>query len=343
MPLLHADADSFFASVALRSRPELAGRPVAAVAHVFVASATYPARAHGVRGGMPVREALGRCPELVLVEVPHAEVEEVADALFDLFGRCARAVEPGSVEEAFLDVGTDSWGTAAAAGHELRRRAVAELGIPVSVGVGRTRLMAKLASRAAKPDGLHVLGADRERELRSTLPVEEVWGIGPTTRARLAVLGVHRLDDLDEVPADRLRAVCGTGMARRLADIRRGTDDARVRPVSARTQLTAEGSTAGWGRPDRSPVELATACVDRLHRRAERAGLAGTELRITATPHGSPPVTLRRTGLPVDTGAPGLRAAATDLLAADQLPPITGLRVTLAGLAPVGAAPLALF
>jgi len=343
MPLLHADADSFFASVALRSRPELVGLPVAAVAHVFVASATYPARALGVHGGMSVREAQARCPGLVLVEVPHAEVEEVADALFDLFGECADRVEPGSVEEAFLDVGAGSWDEAAAAGHALRRRAAAELGIPVSVGVGRTKLMAKLASRAAKPDGLHVLGSDREHELRSTLAVDDVWGIGPTTRARLAVLGVRRLADLDAVPGDRLRSVCGTAMARRLLAIRLGADDAQVRPVSARRQLSAEGSTAGWDRADRTPAELAAACADRLHHRAGRAGLTGTELRVVATPHDGAAVTLRRAGLPTGLDAAGLRAAATELVESTELPPITGLRVTLAGLVPAGSEPLALF
>jgi DNA polymerase-4 len=343
-PLLHADADSFFASVALRSRPELVGVPLAAVAHVFVASATYPARARGVRGGMSVQEALGRCPELVLVEVPHAEVEEVADALFDLFGECATAVEPGSVEEAFLDVGAAGWDDAVAAGHDLRRRAAAELGIPVSVGVGRTKLMAKLASRAAKPDGLHVLGVDREHEMRSTLPVEEVWGIGRATRERLTVLGVHRLADVDGVPADRLQAVCGTAMARRLRSIRTGTDDAQVRPVSARTRLSAEGSTSGWDRADRSPAELAGTCVARLCRRAERAGLTGTELRISATPRdGAPAVTLRRAGLPATADVTAWQAAAATLLASADLPPLAGLRVTVAGLSPVGAAPLTLF
>ena len=92
--MLHVDADAFFASVALRSRPDLAGRPVAVVAHVYIASANYPARARGVRSGSLVQDALRQCPELVLIDVPRAEVEEVGDALFDIFHSAARAVEP---------------------------------------------------------------------------------------------------------------------------------------------------------------------------------------------------------------------------------------------------------
>jgi DNA polymerase-4 len=298
-PILHADADSFFASVVLRSHPELRSSPMAVVVHGFVASSNYPARERGVTGGMLVTDARRRCPGLALFDVPQGEVEETADALFDLFGSVARAVEPGSMEEAFLDVGAGDavgagdgigvgggigagGGDAAAvrAAVELRRRAWQELGIPVSVGVGRTKLMAKLASRAAKPDGLHVIDAATEQRLRTTLPLRKVWGVGRSTLERLETLGVRRLGDLDAVLPERLLDACGTMMTRRLLAIRAGTDDAVVRPVSERTVLSSEGSIAGYARPDWTVAELVETCIRRVCKRAMRAGLGATGLTI---------------------------------------------------------------
>ena len=334
--LLHADADSFFASVALRSRPELAAQPVAVVAHVYIASATYPARARGVRAGMLAQDALRQCPELILIDVPRAEVEEVGDALFDIFHDSAVAVEPGSIEEAFLDVGAADQAGAVEAGQVLRRRVARELGIPISVGVGRTKLMAKLASRRAKPDGLFVIDAAEETVLRTTLPLSEVWGIGATTLARLNRIGVVRLADVDGIPQNELQHVCGTAMARRLWRIREGTDDAVVRPVEARTSLTAEGSTAGYERPDKTPTELVQACVDRLCKRAERAGLAGTGITLTLRPEpGGKAIVLKRTLVAATTGRDTWLAVAADLLAGERVPRLAGLRVTLTGLLPL--------
>lgn len=342
-PLLHADADAFFASVALRSRPDLVGLPVAVVAHVFVASATYPARALGVTSGMLADEALRRHPGLILLDVPRAEVDEVGDALFDLFHECARAVEPGSVEEAFLDVGTDNWDEAVEAGRTLRLRAARELGIPVSVGVGRTKLMAKLASRAAKPNGLHVIGPDREDDIRSALPVVDVWGIGATTQERLANLGVIRLADVDGVPRSLLQQACGTAMARRLWRIREGTDDATVRTVENRSTLTAEGSTSGYGRADTSTADLVAGCVERICRRAARAGLAATGLTLTLRPEtGEASVVVKRTG-DSSSEVETWQRVARDLLDGTAVPPVTTVRATLTGLLPEALVPQTLF
>jgi DNA polymerase-4 len=343
-PLLHADADAFFASVVLRSRPELASLPVAVVVHVVVASANYPARARGVRSGVRTQDALRQCPELILIDVPRAEVEEVGEALFDLFRECARAVEPGSMEEAFLDVGAADWNDAVAAGRELRRRAATELGLPVSVGVGRTKLMAKLASRAAKPDGLHVIGADREAELRSRLPIADVWGVGARTLERLSRLGVARLGDIDAVPRDALRDACGTAMARRLWRIRDATDDAVVRPVEHRTSLSAEGSISGYARPDQTPAELGKTCAERLCRRAERAGLVATGMTIALRPEESgPALVLKRAGVAATSDRDTWVRIAHDLLDRASVPPLAGLRVTLTGLRAARQVPDTLF
>ncbi|RIJ70930.1 DNA polymerase IV [Nakamurella silvestris] len=343
-PLLHADADAFFASVALRTRPELADRPVAVVAHVFVASAGYAARAYGIHGGMLVQEALRLCPDLVLLDVPHEEVEQVGDALFDLFHEFTDAVEPGSIEEAFLDVSPTSWEDAVDSARELRRRAAAELSIPVSVGVGRTKLMAKLASRAAKPDGLHVIGPAEEAALRSSLPIADVWGIGSRTSRRLLSLGVIRLLDLDGIDQVELEQHCGVTMARRLGRIRLGTDDATVNPLRHRDSFTAESSTAGYHRPDRPPVELLELCLRRVCHRAQRVGLAGSRLTVHLKPFdGSRPTTLDATVAEATGHAELWWPVVRALLERHDAPRLTGLAVTLGGLVPADQVQAALF
>jgi DNA polymerase-4 len=234
MSLLHADADCFFASVELRHRPDLVGRPVAVATHI-VMSATYPARGRGVHGAMPLRQALRLCPELVVLP-PRADYQSAGEALMALFWRYAAQVEPGSMEEAFIDVGdTDPVASATA----IRRAARDELGLPVTVGVARTKLLAKLASRRAKPDGLLVITEAEEGHLRAGLTIDELWGVGPTTASRLADAGVTRVSELADFDEARLRTVVGTTMARRLLSIRDATDDATVRQIGPRRTVSA--------------------------------------------------------------------------------------------------------
>lgn len=234
MSLLHADADCFFASVELRGRPELAGRPVAVATHI-VMSATYSARARGVRGAMPLRQALKLCPDLVVLP-PQADYQSAGEALMALFWRFAVQVEPGSMEEAFIDVGEADPVASATA---IRRAAHAELGLPVTVGVARTKLLAKLASRRAKPDGMLVITEAEEGSLRAGLTIDELWGVGPTTASRLADAGVTRVAELRGFDEARLRTVVGTAMARRLLSIRDATDDATVRQLGPRRTVSA--------------------------------------------------------------------------------------------------------
>ncbi|NQX36976.1 DNA polymerase IV [Herbiconiux sp. VKM Ac-2851] len=359
-PILHADADSFFASVVLRSHPALRSEPLAVVVHGFVASSNYPARARGVTGGMLVTDALRRCPELALFDVPQGEVEETADALFDLFAASAAAVEPGSMEEAFLEVGAPDDRAAVRAATELRRRAWQELRIPVSVGVGRTKLMAKLASRAAKPDGLHVIDAETERGLRSTLPVAKVWGVGRQTLERLEALGVRRLGDLDGVLPERLLDACGTMMTRRLLGIRDGGDDATVRPVSGRTLLSSEGAIAGYARRDWTVDELVETCIRRVCKRAMRAGLAATGLTIVLRGETAELATVQATGravvlatvkavvptpTPADDPSLWMRLARAELAALPEhaVADAGSVKASLTGLRPLAGIPPTLF
>ncbi|SMG23915.1 Y-family DNA polymerase [Agreia pratensis] len=333
--LLHVDADSFFASVILRHRPELVDRPMAAIAHVFIASANYPARLRGVRGGMQVHEAQHLCPELVMIETPRDEVEEVSDALFDIFRDSARAVEPGSMEEAFLDIGTTDIRVAVDAAQSLRRRVARELGIPISVGIGRTKLMAKLASRAAKPDGLHVIDDAEAAELRISLPISDIWGIGAQTVERLRLIEVAHLADLDRISPEELRRVCGAGMAHRLDRIRAGTDDATLNPVETRSSLSSEGTISGYNRPDWTPSELLEACVTRVCGRASKADLAAGGLTVALRFDGGDAPVILKHRMPSATSDP--RAWLPEmlrLLAAAQQPGLIAVKATLTALVP---------
>lgn len=274
-PLLHADADAFFASVEARDAPELAERPFVVLAgdHPIVACANYPARAFGVRGGMGLPQAQRLCPELAAVPARFAEYERSSRLLLELFGQHAAAVEPGSMEEAFLDVGgRDALDTA----RRLRAEVREQIGLPLSVGIGRTKLIAKLASRRAKPDGLLVVLGSAEARLRDSLALADVWGVGTVTRERLCAIGIHTLRDLDQVDEPTLAPVVGRAMARRLCGIAAGTDDAAVRAPEPSRQLAAERSVIPASRSVSAVHTVFTATLlgagERLH---HRGGLAG--------------------------------------------------------------------
>jgi DNA polymerase IV len=331
-PILHVDADAFFAGVAQRDRPELASRPFAVVAHMYVASGNYLARAQGVRGGDLVSAAQRKCPGLALVELDTAANEAASEALHDLLRESAVAFEPGSMEEGFLDVGAIAWAEAIRIGERIRERAVAEIGITVSVGVGSTKLMAKLASRTAKPDGLHVIDPDVELRLRAELAVADVWGIGEKTLRRLDELGVRVLRDVDALDDVTLERACGVGMARRLRGIRAGTDDASVRPIEERDSLSASAGTRAYGKPDRTPSQLVELCVQRVVRRATRADLVATGIALHLEPLAGAAITRRASSVEATDDEAHWLGLAQQLLRDDVVPRLGGLRVTLTGL-----------
>lgn len=234
--LLHADVDAFFASVELRDRPELRGLPVAVSSEVICA-ATYEARALGIHGGMRTRAAIELCPDLIQVPVRPQVYAQASEGLFALFAEVASEVEAGSMEEAFLDVSDhpDPVDTA----RSLRGEARQQLGLPVSIGVGRTRLLAKIGSRRAKPDGLYVISDGDEEDLRSQLTIAELWGIGPRTRTRLSRHGIETVTDLKRFRDSELRAIAGTAMGRRLFSIAIGRDDDQLHQPPPRRSVTA--------------------------------------------------------------------------------------------------------
>ncbi|MEZ5225312.1 MAG: hypothetical protein R2710_01165 [Acidimicrobiales bacterium] len=188
--ILHADLDAFYASVEQRDRPDLRGVPMAVGGGVIL-SASYEARVMGVRTAMPIRMARECCPQLISVSPRMEAYSEASRAVFEIFEDTTPLVEPISIDEAFLDV-SGLWrlvGSPEQIAFELRRRVADEVGLPISVGVARTKFLAKVASGVCKPNGLLVVEPDGELGFLHPLPVGRLWGVGPKTAAKLAERG----------------------------------------------------------------------------------------------------------------------------------------------------------
>src|ERR687888_1201059 len=189
--VLHADLDAFYASVEQLLDPSLRGKPIAVGGGVVLA-ASYEAKLFGVRGGMPGRRARELCPQLIFVGGHFSEYQRLGDAAIKVLGDFTPLVERISIDEAFADVAgcTHLFGSPAEIAATIRRRVRTELGLPISVGVARTKHLAKIASQVAKPDGLVVVDPDAELDFLHELTVDLMWGVGPVTKARLARIGV---------------------------------------------------------------------------------------------------------------------------------------------------------
>src|SRR5947207_129174 len=195
--ILHADLDAFYASVEQLLDPRLRGKPIAVGGGVVLA-ASYEARAFGVRSGMPGRRARQLCPDLAFVGGHFDEYQRLGDAAIAVLGDFTPDVERISIDEAFADVAgcTHLFGSPAEIARTVRARVRAELRLPLSIGVARTKHLAKIASQVAKPDGLVVVDPETELEFLHALPVALMWGVGPATEARLARLGITTIGQL---------------------------------------------------------------------------------------------------------------------------------------------------
>ena len=228
--ILHADLDAFYASVEQLLDPALRGKPVAVGGGVVLA-ASYEARAFGVRGGMPGRQARELCPQLVFVGGHFKEYQRLGNAAIALIGDFTPLVERISIDEAFADVAgcTHLFGTPAEIASAIRQRVRTKLGLPMSVGVARTKHLAKIASQVAKPDGLVVVDPDTELEFLHRLPVDLMWGVGPATKARLAEIGVTTIGELAQTPGWSLERVCGRAVGEKLAALSWNCDPRAIR------------------------------------------------------------------------------------------------------------------
>jgi DNA polymerase-4 len=274
--ILHADVDSFFASVEQRDHRGLRGRPTIVGGGVVLA-ASYEAKAYGVEGGMGGRKARRLCPQGAVVEPRFAAYMEASRALFEVFDRTAPIVEGLSLEEAFLDVrGLERIsGSPIEIAGRLRQAVREEVGLPVTVGVARTRFLAKMASGAAKPDGLLLVPCDGELEFLHPLPIDRVWGVGASTAEKLHRRGIATVGQLAERSESTLVSILGPASGRRLHALANNRDPPRPR---ARRRRRSFGSQSALHPAVRSPDALDAvliALVDRVTRRMRSSGRAG--------------------------------------------------------------------
>ena len=216
--ILHADLDAFYASVEQLLDPSLRDKPIAVGGGVVLA-ASYEAKAFGVRGGMSGRRARQLCPQLRFVPGHFHDYQRLGDAAMQVLSDFTPLVERLSIDEAFADVaGTERlFGPPSDIAKTIRRRVRAELGLAISVGVARSKHLAKIASQVAKPDGLVIVEPETELDFLHDLPVDLMWGVGPVTRARLAQEGVNTIGQLAALPGGRLQQLLGPAAGDKLA------------------------------------------------------------------------------------------------------------------------------
>src|SRR5437868_7364589 len=276
--ILHADLDSFYASDEQRDDPALRGRPVIVGAGV-VLSASYEARAYGVRTAMGGAQACRMCPRAVVVEPRMSAYSDASKAVFEVFEQTTPLVEGLSIDEAFLDVGglRRLSGTPTEIAVRLRRDVLERVGLPITVGVARTKFLAKVASGVAKPDGLLVVPPDRELEFLHPLPVERLWGVGSVTARKLRERGIRTVGDVARLDEIVLVSMLGRASGRHLHALAHNRDP---RPVQVGRRRGSIGSqhAIGRARRSRSPEAVdavVVALVDRVTRRLRSAARVG--------------------------------------------------------------------
>src|SRR5947209_13187290 len=270
--ILHADLDSFYASVEQRDDPRLRGRPVIVGAGVVLA-ASYEAKALGVKTAMGGSQARRVAPHAVVVPPRMSAYSEASKAVFAVFEDTAPVVEGLSIDEAFLDVrglGHIS-GSPREIAVRLRQRVREEIGLPITVGIARTKFLAKVASAVAKPDGLLLVPSDKELDFLHPLPVERLWGVGAVTSGKLRTRGITTVREVAELPQATLISMLGRAAGRHIHALANNYDP---RPVQVRRRRRSIGAQRALGRRHRSAEELATtllALVDRVTRRLRAA------------------------------------------------------------------------
>jgi DNA polymerase-4 len=274
--ILHADLDAFYASVEQRDNPALRGRPVLVGGGVVLA-ASYEARAHGVYSPMGLTQARRLCPQAIVVEPRFSAYSEASKAVFEVFEHTTPLVEGLSIDEAFLDVrGMELIaGSPTDIAVRLRSEVRERVGLPITVGVARTKFLAKVASGVAKPDGLLVVPADGELAFLHPLAVEHLWGVGPVTARKLHASGITTVGQVAHFAEETLVAMLGRASGRHLHHLANNRDP---RPVHVGRRRRSIGSQNALGRKPRSAAaidEVVVALVDRVTGRMRAAGRVG--------------------------------------------------------------------
>ncbi len=274
--VLHADLDAFYASVEQRDDPRLRGRPVIVGGGVVLA-ASYEAKACGVRTAMGGRQARRLCPRAIVVQPRMSAYTRASRAVFEVFRQTTPIVEGLSIDEAFLDVAglRRIAGTPSTIAAGLRAAVREQVGLPITVGVARTKFLAKVASGVAKPDGLLVVPVDAELDFLHPLPVERLWGVGEVTATKLRDRGLGTVGAVARVGEAALVSMLGPWAGRHLYALALGRDP---RPVQVGRRRRSMGAQRALGRSPRSPADLDAALaglVDRVTRRMRAAGRPG--------------------------------------------------------------------
>jgi DNA polymerase-4 len=274
--ILHADLDSFYASVEQRDDPQLRGKPVIVGGGVVLA-ASYEAKAFGVRTPMNGRLARAMCPDAIVVPPRFSAYTEASKAVFEVFDDTTPLVEGLSIDEAFLDVGglRRVAGTPAEIARDLREKVRERVGLPITVGVARTKFLAKVASGVAKPDGLLVVPPEGELAFLHPLPVQRLWGVGPVTTEKLHARGIHTVGEVARVPEVALQAILGKFSGRHLHALAHNRDP---RPIVVGKRRGSIGSqhAIGWGDKSFADIDASlVALVDRVTLRMRKADRVG--------------------------------------------------------------------
>ncbi|WP_328362529.1 DNA polymerase IV [Mycobacterium sp. NBC_00419] len=331
--ILHADLDSFYASVEQRDDPTLRGRPVIVGGGVVLA-ASYEAKAYGVRTAMGGQQARRLCPAAIVVPPRMSAYSRASAAVFEVFGDVTPLVEPLSVDEAFLDVSglRRLSGDPVQIGARLREQVRDRVGLPITVGIARTKFLAKVASQQAKPDGLLLVSPDAELEFLHPLPVRSLWGVGAKTAEKLQSHGIHTVAQVAELGESTLAALVGGAMGRQLFALSRNIDRRRVQTGSQRRSV---GAQRALGRRRMPPAELdavVVGLVDRITRRMRAAQRTGRTVVLRLRFDDFDRVTRSRT-MPRATASTEAVLATARALVGEAAPLIAERGITLIGFA----------
>lgn len=336
--ILHADLDSFYASVEQRDDPTLRGRPVIVGGGVVLA-ASYEAKAYGVRTAMGGRQARRLCPGAIVVPPRMSAYSRASEAVFEVFRQATPIVEALSVDEAFLDVGglRRVSGTPVQIAERLRADVRDHVGLPITVGIARTKFLAKVASQEAKPDGLLLVPPDEELAFLRPLPVRRLWGVGAVTAAKLHAYGLATVADIAELSESTLASLLGAAMGKQLYALSHNIDRRRVdagvrrRSVGAQRALGRAGNRMSPSELDAVVVNL----IDRITGRMRAAGRSGRTVVLRLRFDDFTRATRSHT-LPGATASTQPILAAARQLVAAAVPLITQRGLTLVGFAVSG-------
>jgi len=274
--ILHADLDAFFASVEQRDDPRLQGRPVVVGGGVVMA-ASYEARAFGIRTAMGGRRARALCPHAVVVQPRMAAYTEASRAVFEVFRATTPVVEGLSIDEAFLDVGglRRVSGSPESIAAQLRHDVLERVGLRITVGGGRTKFLAKVASRVAKPDGLLIVPPAHELAFLHALTVDRLWGVGPATAAKLHERGITTVGQVAQLDEATLVAMLGVASGRHLHALAHNRDPRPVEPGRRRRSMGAQRALGRRRRPSAEVAAMLDSLLDGVARRLRTANVVG--------------------------------------------------------------------